>query len=86
MFYLEPNCSKLCLVLLMQLLRTRDIDWIDCQMTTPLLKSFGATQMPRVDFQQLLKKQIDRRVESIGNQKIHFGNWRGGPLNLNNGE
>jgi len=85
MFYLEPNCSKLCLVLLMQLLKTKGIDWIDCQMTTPLLKSFGASEMPRTEFQRLLKSQIDRRVESIGSRKVNFGNWRGGPLSLNNG-
>jgi len=59
MFYLKPNCSKLCLYYLVEHLRTKGIEWIDCQQLTPLFKSFGAKEVSRAAFMKLLAEAVE---------------------------
>ncbi len=58
MFYLKTNASKLALYSLLTELITQEISWIDTQMVTPTLQSFGGKEIPRDHFINLLKKQI----------------------------
>lgn len=59
MFYRKPNASKLCLCLLAEHLREGGAKWIDCQVMTPLLKNFGAKEIPRKEFMELLLEALD---------------------------
>ncbi|MCL4149493.1 UNVERIFIED_CONTAM: hypothetical protein GTU68_016406, partial [Idotea baltica] len=56
MFYLENGASKLCLLHLFGLLRELGIRWFDCQQLTPLLEAFGARELARKDFLELLEE------------------------------
>lgn len=53
MFSIADNASKLCLK---QLLESGDYDLIDCQLATEHLKSLGATEIDRNEFESLLNK------------------------------
>ena len=55
MFHKEKDASKVCLVYLINHLKSKGIDWLDCQQLTALLESFGAREIPRKEFTQLLE-------------------------------
>lgn len=59
MFHREPDASKLTFLFLCDYLKERGISWIDCQMLTPLFASFGAKEIPRAEFMQLLAASLD---------------------------
>ena len=50
MFHLTSNAGKLCLVSVMERLKRAGIDWLDTQMTTPVVESFGGGSIPRREF------------------------------------
>jgi leucyl/phenylalanyl-tRNA--protein transferase len=56
LFYKKSNGSKLALWWLCEELEKEGLKWIDCQMVTPLLKSFGAAEIQRADYIKLLKQ------------------------------
>ena len=58
MFHTKTDASKVAFVHLVRYLQTQEVGLIDCQMKTPLLASFGATEMPREDFEQQMLKLI----------------------------
>ena len=58
MFYRETNGSKLALLKCIEYLKERGTTWLDCQMTTPLLASFGAREITRDEFMTLLRKSL----------------------------
>ncbi|MFQ5823106.1 MAG: leucyl/phenylalanyl-tRNA--protein transferase [bacterium] len=60
MFYKEPNASKFALIQTIQYVKNLGITWMDVQILTPLLKSFGAKEIPRELFMEKLKKAIHR--------------------------
>jgi leucyl/phenylalanyl-tRNA--protein transferase len=60
MFYREPNASKLCLLHLIDHLRSRGLDWIDVQTMTPHMKRLGAAPLDREDFLELLRQTRSR--------------------------
>ncbi len=62
MFFTKPDASKLALCFLLDHLKAHGVEWIDCQMVTPLLRAFGATEVPRERYLELLGKAIARRV------------------------
>ena len=62
MFYVRNNASKLALCFLVDYLRERSVEWIDCQVMTPLFKHLGAIQIARDDFQVLLINAVDLPV------------------------
>ena len=53
MFFEEDNASKLALYILVNKLKDK-ISWLDTQMITPVLSSFGAKEIARADFMKLL--------------------------------
>jgi len=58
MFYYEPNASKLAFWHLLEYLANKEVTWIDCQMMTPLLKNFGAVEIERDRFMELLEEAV----------------------------
>jgi leucyl/phenylalanyl-tRNA--protein transferase len=58
MFYLESGASKFALVKAVEYLRALGTNWLDIQMMTPLLKSFGAREIPRREFMRRLRQAI----------------------------
>lgn len=60
MFYKQSNASKVALVYLAQLLKSINIEMIDCQMLNPFLASMGCIEINRESFitQQLIAKTI----------------------------
>ena len=58
MFYREPNASKLALSFLVEHLQRQGVEWIDCQVMTPHLKAFGAVEIPRKEYMQMLEEAL----------------------------
>lgn len=50
MFYSQPNASKFALVALGELLKSADINFIDCQLLNPFLEDMGAIEISRDKF------------------------------------
>lgn len=63
MFYIESDASKLCLCFLVEYLRERGVEWFDCQQMTPLLEQFGAVEVDRGFFMELLRGAVDEEVQ-----------------------
>ncbi|HAF00905.1 MAG TPA: leucyl/phenylalanyl-tRNA--protein transferase [Methylophilaceae bacterium] len=59
MFHHVSNASKVAFVHLVQYLQSQGIGMIDCQMNTPLLASFGAREIPRNTFIDLLSRLVN---------------------------
>jgi leucyl/phenylalanyl-tRNA--protein transferase len=58
MFSLKSNASKLALIRLAQKLHEAGFPLIDCQIHNSHLESMGAREIPRLEFQEILKKAI----------------------------
>ncbi len=59
MFHKEPHSSKFVLIQTTRFLQNHGITWMDVQILTPFLKSFGAKEIPRVLFMEELQKAIN---------------------------
>ncbi|MGE0279765.1 MAG: leucyl/phenylalanyl-tRNA--protein transferase [Rhizobiaceae bacterium] len=58
MFSRETDASKVCLVHLVERLRTHGFDLLDTQFTTDHLKRFGAVDVPRKRYEKLLTEAV----------------------------
>lgn len=58
MFTKKSNASKVAFVHLVEHLSTWNFTLIDCQITTPHLKSMGAREIPRSEFLDLLRQAL----------------------------
>ncbi len=58
MFHHRPDASKLALVRLMEWLKARDCQLVDCQMETAHILRYGAECIPRHDFLQQLRSAL----------------------------
>ncbi|MFQ5605079.1 MAG: leucyl/phenylalanyl-tRNA--protein transferase [bacterium] len=58
MFYQETHASKFVLIETVNYLKKKGVTWMDVQIISPLLESFGAIEIPRADFMAELKKAI----------------------------
>lgn len=58
MFFLETGASKEVFLFTCQYLRDRGAKWMDVQMMSPLLKSFGAKEIPREKFMKKLEQAL----------------------------
>ena len=67
MFSLHSNASKLALYHLVQYTLERGFHFIDCQVTTDHLKSLGAKELP--------KKEFEERLNQALNHSPHLQNW-----------
>lgn len=59
MFSRRTNASKICLVHLVERLRAQGFRLLDTQFTTEHLKTFGAIDVPKDDYLNLLKQAVD---------------------------
>lgn len=59
MFYKETNASKFVLIQTVQHLKSLRFSWMDVQILTPLLKNFGAKEIPRREFMKILKESLN---------------------------
>jgi len=72
MFSLEDNASKVALVYLSKQLQLWGFGLIDCQIASQHLENFGATEIPRRQFQQRLINYRDKEGKS-GPWKMGLG-------------
>ena len=72
MFHVRPHASKLALVSLMEWLKARHCQLVDCQMATDHIMRYGAECIPRHDFLQQLRKSLLRTVEYASGIIIEF--------------
>ena len=56
LFFRRSEASKVCLVHLVQWLKSLGHQWMDIQMVTPLLASFGGEEIERKEFLRLIKE------------------------------
>jgi leucyl/phenylalanyl-tRNA---protein transferase len=68
MFYRVPSASKIAFVHLVRQLLAWDFGLIDCQMKTAHLATFGAREIPRLEFTQ--------RLEELVNYPGRYGKWQ----------
>ena len=59
MFHLKSDASKIAFTFLVERLKFWDFELIDAQMETPLLKSFGAKNVPFADYYEQLQLALD---------------------------
>lgn len=62
MFARRADASKVALVRLVEILKERQVDLIDCQVTTEHLVSLGAREIPRSEFRRLIASRVDDPV------------------------
>ncbi|HEX2146101.1 MAG TPA: leucyl/phenylalanyl-tRNA--protein transferase [Pseudorhizobium sp.] len=58
MFSRRTNASKICLVHLVERLKTRGFTLLDTQFTTEHLKTFGAIDVPKEEYLEMLKEAV----------------------------
>ena len=61
MFHRERDASKVALVALVERLRQRGFTLLDTQWTTPHLLQFGAFEIPRREYLELLRSALDKK-------------------------
>ena len=61
MFHTVTDASKVALVRLVEWMRLRDFSLLDIQWTTPHLKTFGALDVPRVEYLQRLATALQQQ-------------------------
>lgn len=57
-FFRVPNASKAAMCAMVEYLRSQNITWFDCQVLTPFSESFGAREMAREDYMNLLSDAL----------------------------
>jgi len=59
-FYRRTNASKVAMIALTEFLKQQGITWFDCQVITPFSESFGAVEIPRERFMELLAEALPK--------------------------
>lgn len=62
MFYISANASKFALIALGQLLKSIDVDFIDCQLLNHFLADMGATEISRENFLAYQQTAINKKI------------------------
>ena len=70
MFSRETDASKIAFVHMVRQLESWGFGMIDCQMKTAHLASFGAREIPRKEFSQILNKLV---INPVQGKKWQFG-------------
>lgn len=63
MFHVQPDASKVALVSLVRHLQAQGGEWVDIQELSPHLKQFGAVQMTRDAYLELLEETRSRKLD-----------------------
>ena len=72
MFYRQPYASKMALLHLCDHLRARGSDFLDIQVLTPHMQLFGAREIARTKFLDLLAMHQERKLTLFGNPSPGF--------------
>jgi leucyl/phenylalanyl-tRNA---protein transferase len=56
MFFKRDNASKICLLAMIQRLRSAGLQWIDTQMVTPVVEALGGKYIERTVFLERLRE------------------------------
>jgi len=62
MFHKVSDASKVAFVHLVKRLKEKNFDIIDCQQSTPHMARFGAREIPRKEFLDIISKSIHKKV------------------------
>jgi leucyl/phenylalanyl-tRNA--protein transferase len=57
-FFRVPDASKAAMVFMADYLRRQGCTWFDCQVLTPFSESFGAREIERDEFMELLRAAL----------------------------
>ena len=60
MFHQRDFASKAALIALVEHLKAREVEWLDCEVMTPHFAAMGAREIPRAEFMRLLPTAIER--------------------------
>lgn len=71
MFHRRTDCSKVALMYLINMLRIRKVKLLDTQFITSHLKRFGAIEIPKDEYQVLLKKALGKAYIGGGLKSLH---------------
>lgn len=63
MFHTESNASKVCVVKLYEILKRNNYILLDIQMMTPVLKTFGAVEISKRAYKEILKRAMKEERE-----------------------
>lgn len=58
MFHRADNASKAALGFLVEYLKERGVEWLDCQLMNPLFEQLGAREVPRERFMGMLQQAL----------------------------
>lgn len=64
LFHKKTNMSKLALIKMVEDLKGQGLKWMDTQMVTPLLKSFGAEEIPKKQYLKLLSASQEKFLKT----------------------
>lgn len=70
MFFKEANASKVALFAILSILLKNEIEFLDTQMVTPITESFGATEMPRIEFIKQIKPLFNKEAVKFPTDSI----------------
>lgn len=62
MYYDEPNASKLALCFLVDYLKERGVEWIDCQVLNPFTQALGAVEIQRPLFTRMVAEAVESEI------------------------
>ncbi len=75
MFYTKTNASKVAFVYLVEQLKRKGLAWMDTQVITPVVESFGASFVGRTQFLNLLQDNIRKKRVYKLKRNIKLSFW-----------
>nr|WP_299420742.1 leucyl/phenylalanyl-tRNA--protein transferase [uncultured Emticicia sp.] len=74
MFYTQPNASKVAFHYLIQTLRKQGFELLDTQFINDNVKRFGAIEIPKANYLNLLRKATEKKARFIEHEIEHLFN------------
>jgi leucyl/phenylalanyl-tRNA--protein transferase len=72
MFYTQPNASKVAFHYLIQTLRKQGFELLDTQFINDNVKRFGAIEIPKANYLNLLRKATEKKARFIEHEIEHL--------------
>ena len=72
MFYTQPNASKIAFHYLIQTLRQQGFELLDTQFINDNVKRFGAIEIPKANYLNLLRKATEKKARFIEHEIEHL--------------
>jgi leucyl/phenylalanyl-tRNA--protein transferase len=74
MFYTQPNASKVAFHYLIQTLRQQGFELLDTQFINDNVKRFGAIEIPKSNYLNLLRKATEKKARFVELEIEHLFN------------